>query len=60
MSATTALPLTARERNLDRRFFTGMAVAAVLVVLLGFAPSYCFRTYLRSPARKRGFPWRTG
>jgi uncharacterized membrane protein YozB (DUF420 family) len=32
--------LTAERRSRDRRFFTGMAVAAALTVFIGFAPSY--------------------
>jgi uncharacterized membrane protein YozB (DUF420 family) len=31
---------TARGRSRDRRFFTGMAIAAALTVFVGFAPSY--------------------
>jgi hypothetical protein len=34
----------AQERSRDRRFFAGMALAAALVVFIGFAPTY----YLRS------------
>ena len=33
-------PLTQEGRNRDRRFFTGMAIAAALTVFIGFAPSY--------------------
>jgi CHASE2 domain-containing sensor protein len=32
--------LTQEGRNRDRRFFTGMAIAAALTVFIGFAPSY--------------------
>src|SRR6266540_6354206 len=32
--------LTAEERSHDRRFFTGMAIAAALTVFIGFAPTY--------------------
>jgi uncharacterized membrane protein YozB (DUF420 family) len=46
---STAFPLTARERNLDRRFFTGMAVAALLVVVVGFAPTYYLRAFSDTP-----------
>jgi phosphatidylserine synthase len=31
------------ERNRDRRFFTGMAIAAALTVFVGFAPTYYVR-----------------
>jgi FtsH-binding integral membrane protein len=31
------------ERNRDRRFFTGMAIAAALTVFVGFAPTYYLR-----------------
>jgi hypothetical protein len=47
--SSAVLPLTARERHLDRRFFTGMAVAALLVVVVGFAPSYYFRAFSDAP-----------
>jgi hypothetical protein len=33
----------------DRRFFTGMAVAALLTVFVGFAPSYYLRAVLGRP-----------
>jgi uncharacterized membrane protein YozB (DUF420 family) len=32
--------MTAERRSRDRRFFTGMAIAAALTVFIGFAPSY--------------------
>ena len=32
--------MTAKGRSRDRRFFTGMAVAAALTVFIGFAPTY--------------------
>jgi len=32
--------VTAEGRSRDRRFFTGMAIAAALTVFIGFAPSY--------------------
>jgi uncharacterized membrane protein YozB (DUF420 family) len=38
---------TARERSRDRRFFTGMAIAAALTVFVGFAPSYYLSAALR-------------
>jgi uncharacterized membrane protein YozB (DUF420 family) len=31
---------TARGRSRDRQFFTGMAIAAIVTVFVGFAPSY--------------------
>ena len=34
----------------DRRFFTGMAVAAMLVVFAGFAPSYYLKVVLGRPS----------
>jgi hypothetical protein len=34
----------------DRRFFTGMAVAAALTVLAGFAPSYYLKSVLGRPS----------
>jgi hypothetical protein len=46
--ATVALPATAR-RN-DRLFYSGMALAAALTVLVGFAPSYYLRGYFGAPA----------
>lgn len=49
LAGSAVLPLTARERNLDHRFFTSMAVAAALVALVGFAPSYYFRAFSDAP-----------
>jgi len=40
---TIALEQPAR-RNMDRIFFTGMALAAALIVLVGFAPTYFLRS----------------
>ena len=40
---TTDTRASARAR--DHRFFTGMAVAAALVVFVGFAPTYYLRSY---------------
>jgi hypothetical protein len=46
--ATVALPATTRRH--DRLFYSGMALAAALTVLVGFAPSYYLRGYFGSPA----------
>ena len=43
--ARAGLPRAARERNRDHRFFTGMALAAVLTAFVGFAPSYYLRGF---------------
>jgi len=40
LSGPVAAGAAARERLRDRRFFTGMALACLLVVLVGFAPTY--------------------
>jgi hypothetical protein len=34
----------------DRRFFSGMAIAAALVVFLGFAPTYFLKAWFGTPA----------
>ena len=44
-----AAPRAADAWRRDRRFFTGMAVAAMLTVLAGFAPSYYLKTVLGRP-----------
>jgi len=55
MSAdTAAVPVVAAPRaadawRRDRRFFTGMAVAAMLTVFAGFAPSYYLKVVLGRP-----------
>jgi hypothetical protein len=56
MSADTAAlnaPVVAAPRTdawrRDRRFFTGMAIAAMLTVFVGFAPSYYLKVVLGSP-----------
>ncbi|HYM17725.1 MAG TPA: hypothetical protein VEU06_04105 [Micropepsaceae bacterium] len=41
---TIALEQQPARRNTDRIFFTGMALAAALTVLVGFAPSYFMRS----------------
>ena len=46
---SAVLPLSARERNRDHRFFTGMALAAALIAFVGFAPSYYFRAFSDAP-----------
>lgn len=38
-----------RERRRDRWFFTAMAVAALLTVFTGFAPSYYFGRFFEAP-----------
>jgi uncharacterized membrane protein YozB (DUF420 family) len=40
-----------RERQRDRWFFTGMAVAALLTVFIGFAPSYYLGYFFEAPPR---------
>ena len=37
------------ERRRDRWFFTGMAVAALLTVFTGFAPTYYLGAYFDAP-----------
>jgi hypothetical protein len=39
-----------RAARCDRRFFTGMAVAAVLTVFAGFAPTYFLKALFKTPA----------
>jgi hypothetical protein len=45
---TVAPPATARHT--DRLFYSGMALAAVLTVVVGFAPSYYLKGYFGAPA----------
>lgn len=40
---------TAAIRVREHRFFTGMAVAALLIALVGFAPSYYLRSFSAAP-----------
>jgi hypothetical protein len=40
----------ARGRRLERRFFTGMAVAAAVTVFAGFAPTYFLKSVSGGPA----------
>ena len=44
-----AAPRAADAWRRDRRFFTGMAVAALLTVLAGFAPSYYLKAFMGRP-----------
>jgi len=44
-----AAPAAASEWQRDRRFFTGMALAALLTVFAGFAPSYYLKVVLGRP-----------
>ena len=39
----------ARAGRADRRFFSGMAVAALITVYAGFAPTYYLRGYSLVP-----------
>jgi len=43
-------PIAAAAWRRDRRFFTGMAVAAALTVLAGFAPTYYLKGAFGAPA----------
>ncbi len=43
-------PAVSREWRRDRRFFTGMAVAAALTVFAGFAPTYFLKGVFGAPA----------
>lgn len=44
-----AASATAHERSRDRRFFTGMAVAAALTAFAGFARSYYLKGVFGAP-----------
>jgi hypothetical protein len=46
-----AVGSAAQERQRDRWFFTGMAVAALLTVFTGFAPSYYLGSFVEAPPR---------
>ncbi len=41
--------LAAGRRNAERRFYTSMAIAMIVVVLIGFAPSFYFRGLIHYP-----------
>lgn len=49
-AAREALVLSTAERSrrLERRFFTGMAIALAVVCFAGFAPSYYLKSYVAS------------
>ena len=54
-SAAVGVPVVAAPRpggawRRDRRFFTGMAIAAMLTVFAGFAPSYYLKVVLGRPS----------
>ena len=40
----------------DRRFFVGMAIAAMMVVFFGFAPTYYLRSFIRIAEYPSGLP----
>jgi cytosine/uracil/thiamine/allantoin permease len=44
-----AVESAAGERRRDRWFFTGMAVAALVAVFIGFAPSYYLGNFFGAP-----------
>lgn len=48
-AARIAMGSAAQERQRDRWFFTGMAVAAVLTIFIGFAPSYYLKGVFGAP-----------
>lgn len=54
--ATTTLKLSkaATERNYDRRFYGGMAIAMALTVFAGFAPTFYLRSFLGEPQSVTG------
>ena len=37
------------RRNAERRFYTGMAIMMIVLVLIGFAPSFYFRGLVHYP-----------
>jgi hypothetical protein len=47
--ARIAMGSAAQERQHDRWFFTGMAMAAVLTIFIGFAPSYYLKGVFGAP-----------
>jgi len=49
--ARVAMGSVAQERQRDRWFFTGMAVAALVTVFIGFAPSYYLGRFFEAPPR---------
>lgn len=49
LSGQVAVGSAATERQRDRRFFTGMAVASLLTVVIGFGPTYYLRGAFGAP-----------
>jgi hypothetical protein len=49
MDASVAPPLAVDGWRRDRRFFTGMALAAAAVVFAGFAPTYFLKRWFGTP-----------
>jgi uncharacterized membrane protein YozB (DUF420 family) len=49
--ARVAMGSVALERQRDRWFFTGMAVAGLVTVFIGFAPSYYLGRFFEAPPR---------
>lgn len=49
VSGQVAVGSAATERQRDRRFFTGMAVASLLTVAIGFGPTYYLRGAFGAP-----------
>lgn len=44
-----AIHMPASQMTAERRFYTGMALLMIAIVLIGFGPSFYFRGYLHSP-----------
>lgn len=54
MASTIASP--AGRKSAERRFYSWMAIALVVVVFLGFAPSFYLRGYIPSPRPNPSLP----
>lgn len=53
--ATTIAPQVSRK-SAERRFYSWMAIALVVVVFIGFAPSFYLRGYISSPRPNPSLP----
>ena len=53
MTIEAPAPVPRVSRRYDRQFYTGMAIAAAVVVFVGFAPTYFLRATIPADAAAR-------